>query len=69
MEIFTKHNCSLELMHCVSTYPMKPNDANLTINSLKNRYNDVCYSGHENGIALLAAGVLNFIVRKAYYFG
>ena len=59
VEIFTKHNCSFELMHCVSTYPMKPNDANLlTINSLKNRYKcDIGYSGHENGIAISLAAV------------
>ena len=41
-------------MHCVSTYPMKPEDANLvTINSLKSEYNcDVGYSGHENGVVI-----------------
>ena len=41
-------------MHCVSTYPMKPEDANLkTINGLRNKFNcDVGYSGHENGIAV-----------------
>ena len=39
-------------MHCVSTYPMKPEDANLrTIEGLKNKFNcDVGYSGHENGL-------------------
>ena len=36
VEIFNQHNCKYELMHCVSTYPMKPKDANLaTINQLK----------------------------------
>ena len=41
-------------MHCVSTYPMKPEDANLkTINGLRNKFNcDVGYSGHENGLAI-----------------
>ena len=41
-------------MHCISTYPMKPEDANLvTINSLKNEYNcNVGYSGHENGVLI-----------------
>ena len=62
VEIFKKYNCSFELMHCVSTYPMKPEDANLlTINSLKKRYKcNVGYSGHENGIAIsLAAACLD----------
>ena len=54
VEIFKKNKCSFELMHCVSTYPMKPEDANLkTINGLRNKFNcDVGYSGHENGIAV-----------------
>tara|TARA_B100001057_G_C22829184_1_gene942669 strand:+ start:1240 stop:2079 length:840 start_codon:yes stop_codon:yes gene_type:complete len=54
VEIFKKHNCQFELMHCVSTYPMKPEDANLnTINALKEKYKcNVGYSGHENGIAV-----------------
>ena len=52
VNIFKKNNCSFELMHCVSTYPMKIEDANLvTINQLKKEYNcDVGYSGHENGV-------------------
>lgn len=62
VEIFKNEKCSFELMHCVSTYPMKSEDANLlTINSLKNRYKcNVGYSGHENGVAVsLAAFSLN----------
>ena len=62
VNIFKKNNCSFELMHCVSTYPMKVEDANLiTINQLKKEYNcDVGYSGHENGVAVsLAAVMLN----------
>ena len=36
VSIFQKNKCSFELMHCVSTYPMKIKDANLlTINQLK----------------------------------
>ena len=39
VEIFKKNNCEFELMHCVSTYPMEPKDANLmTINALRERY-------------------------------
>jgi N-acetylneuraminate synthase len=57
VNIFKKHSCPFELMHCVSTYPMKPEDANLlTIQKLKERYNcDVGYSGHENGVAISLA--------------
>lgn len=61
VDIFKKNNCSFELMHCVSTYPMKPEDANLmTINALKEKFRcKVGYSGHENGIAIsVAAAVL-----------
>ena len=41
-------------MHCVSTYPMKDEDANLKmINTLKERYQcNVGYSGHEAGLAV-----------------
>jgi N-acetylneuraminate synthase len=60
VNIFKKNNCSFELMHCVSTYPMKVEDANLiTINQLKKEYNcDVGYSGHENGVAVSIAAVM-----------
>ena len=54
VEIFKKNNCDFELMHCVSTYPMKPDYANLaTIDHLKKRYKcNVGYSGHESGLAV-----------------
>ena len=54
VDIFRKANCSFELMHCVSTYPLDDVDANLSrIGSLRNRYKcDVGYSGHEVGLAL-----------------
>lgn len=60
VEIFRKFDCSFELMHCVSTYPMKPEDANLvTINALKKKFKcDVGYSGHENGIAVSLGALL-----------
>ncbi len=59
VDIFKKNNCSFELMHCVSTYPMEPKNANLnTINSLRENYDcNVGYSGHENGIAISTAAV------------
>jgi len=62
VNIFRKYDCSFELMHCISTYPMKIEDANLlTINSLKKEYGcNVGYSGHENGVTVsLAAFSLN----------
>lgn len=54
VEIFRKRNCSFELMHCKSTYPMDDEDANLScINTLRERYKcNVGYSGHEVGLAV-----------------
>ena len=54
VDIFRNANCSFELMHCVSTYPMKVEDANLKcIDTLRGKYNcDVGYSGHEVGLAV-----------------
>jgi N-acetylneuraminate synthase len=54
INIFKKHGCSFELMHCVSTYPMKTEDANLrTIDAMKNFFKcEVGYSGHESGSAV-----------------
>lgn len=59
VNIFSSANCDFELMHCVSTYPMKIEHANLlTIKELQKRYNcNVGYSGHENGIAISLAAV------------
>ena len=61
VKIFKTHNTDFELMHCVSTYPTKPEDVNLkTIEALRKKYNcKIGYSGHENGIAIsIAASVL-----------
>ncbi len=54
VDIFRKAACPFELLHCVSTYPMEDEDANLnTIKSLKERYKcNVGYSGHESGLAI-----------------
>ena len=54
INIFRSHNCSFELMHTISTYPMRDEDANLNvIQTLKNKYNcNVGYSGHESGLAV-----------------
>ena len=60
IRIFKNNNCSYELMHCVSTYPMNPEDANLlTIDELKNIYQcNVGYSGHENGVVVSLAALM-----------
>jgi N-acetylneuraminate synthase len=61
VSIFNKYKCPFELMHCVSTYPMKIEDANLRcITTLRENFNcNVGYSGHETGIAIsVAAAVL-----------
>ena len=57
VEIFKSMNCPFELMHTVSTYPMKDEHANLKmIQVLKQRYGvDVGYSGHETGLAISCA--------------
>jgi len=54
VKIFRSTNCPFTLMHCISTYPMKDEDANLNaINTLRKKYNcDVGYSGHEVGLAI-----------------
>ena len=54
VEIFKNADCPFELMHCVSTYPMEDEDANLKrIVTLRDRYQcKVGYSGHEVGLAV-----------------
>jgi N-acetylneuraminate synthase len=54
VNIFNNEGCSFELMHTVSTYPMKEEVANLSlINTLKEKFQcDVGYSGHESGLAV-----------------
>jgi len=54
VDIFRKADCSFELMHTVSTYPMKDEDANLNmIKTLREKFScDVGYSGHEVGLAV-----------------
>jgi N-acetylneuraminate synthase len=62
VDIFRKSNCSFELMHTVSTYPMKDEDANLNmIKTLREKFDcNVGYSGHEVGLAVsYAAAALN----------
>jgi|TARA_B110000483_G_C18069116_1_gene493371 N-acetylneuraminate synthase len=54
VEIFRNNKCSFELMHTVSTYPMKDEHANLKmINTLNDKFQcDIGYSGHEVGLAV-----------------
>jgi N-acetylneuraminate synthase len=57
VDIFNKEDCSFELMHTVSTYPMPDKNANLNlIKTLKEKFNcKVGYSGHEVGLAISSA--------------
>jgi len=57
VNIFREEKCSFELMHTVSTYPMKDEDANLNmISTLRDKYQcEVGYSGHETGVAISSA--------------
>jgi|TARA_R110000824_G_scaffold54535_6_gene150479 N-acetylneuraminate synthase len=59
IKIFQDADCPYELMHCNSTYPMKVENANLSVMKLlKDRYQcDVGYSGHETGIVVSVAAV------------
>ena len=54
VDIFREADCPFELMHTVSTYPMKDENANLRmINTLKDKFQcKVGYSGHEVGLAV-----------------
>lgn len=50
--IFQEHDCEYTLTHCVSTYPCKDEDCNVSaMLALRDRYDcSVGYSGHEVGI-------------------
>ncbi len=54
VDIFKEADCSFELMHTISTYPMNAEDANLNmINTLRDKYQcNVGYSGHEVGLSI-----------------
>lgn len=59
VNIFRKANCSFELMHCNSCYPMKVEDANLKmIPVLREKFGcKVSYSGHEVTLIVACAAV------------
>ena len=54
VDIFREASCPFELMHTVSTYPMRDEEANLNmIKTLRNKFGcNVGYSGHEVGLAV-----------------
>lgn len=60
VSIFREMDCPFELMHCVGTYPMKIEHANLRcIETLRQTFNcPVGYSGHETGVAISAGAVM-----------
>ena len=59
VKIFRKHKCKFNLMHCVSTYPCRDEDLNLSlIQVYKKKFKvNVGYSGHEKSVSpgLMAA--------------
>ncbi len=59
VQIFKAAHCPFELMHCVSTYPLEDEDANLKrIQVLRDIFQcHVGYSGHEVGLAISYAAV------------
>ncbi|MDR2350503.1 MAG: N-acetylneuraminate synthase family protein [Deltaproteobacteria bacterium] len=60
VDIFRTADCPFELMHCVATYPMKVEDANLKcIETLRDAFKcPVGYSGHETGLAVSVGAVM-----------
>lgn len=60
VSIFREMDCPFELMHCVSTYPMKIEHANLRcIETLRETFKcPVGYSGHETGVAISTGAVM-----------
>ncbi len=55
VDIFREKNCSFELMHTNSSYPMKLEEANIRcMDTLRNKFNcNVGYSGHEESSYLV----------------
>jgi N-acetylneuraminate synthase len=54
VKLFQKIDCPIVLLHCVGTYPAKPESLNLrVITTLKNKFPDipVGYSGHESSVS------------------
>jgi sialic acid synthase SpsE len=70
VEIFSRHNAPLSLMHCVSAYPTPLKECNLSMMKvLKKRYDlAVGYSGHELGYlpTVLAVAMGAQLVERHY---
>ena len=60
VKIFRKYKCPFELMHSTSSYPMKPEEANLKmIPMLKRKFQcNVGYSGHEVSASVISAAAV-----------
>ena len=60
VKIFRDFECPFELMHCVSTYPAKVSEINMsTLPALREKYScNVGYSGHENGVLIAISSVI-----------
>ena len=60
VKILEKYNCQYLIMHCVSSYPAKPEDLNLrAITTLREKYGClVGYSGHESSANIAPSTVL-----------
>lgn len=60
VDIFRKHDCPFELMHCNSSYPMNVEEANLRcIQTLRNTFNcNVGYSGHETTASIICVAAV-----------
>lgn len=70
IKIFEKYNCPYALLHCVSSYPLKEENANLrTINLMQEKYNcPIGYSDHTQDIKvpLMAISVGATILEKHF---
>ena len=60
VDIFRKNNCEFELMHCVSCYPMREEEANLKcIKNLSKEFDcNVGYSGHETSLTRICCAAV-----------
>jgi len=60
VKIFDKYNCQYLMMHCVSSYPAKPEDLNLrAILTLREKYGClVGYSGHESSANIAPSAIM-----------